>query len=105
MTGVVAVNCPLKCVPKQGELPNGKAAWDGLAVGLKKYQYRRAKDTAPLSKIRQPRRLYWMARTHTSIFINELYNLRDELLRMMGEEEYHDDGLLGIVSEGLSGMR
>ena len=72
-----AVSFLLRYKPKSGEIPNGKAAWDGM---IAKYQ----------NSTRQRRRilknpLVSMVMSDgqdPDVFINEIYHLRGELVEM-----------------------
>ena len=85
----------LRYKPKTGEIPNGKAAWDGM---IAKYQ----------NSTRQRRRIMKNQLVSMEMsegqdpdsFINELYHIRDELVEM--GEVINDDSLLDIVLEGIT---
>ena len=94
-TSGAAASFLLQFKPKQGELENGKAAWDGM---VRKYQ----------NFTRQRRRILQQQLTHMvmtdgqgpDVFINEVYYLRDALVDM--GEVFNDDSILNIVLEGLT---
>ena len=85
----------LRYEPKQGEIPHGKAHWDGMIAKCQ-------------NSTRQRRRilknqLVSMVMTEgqdPDVFINEVYYIRGELVEM--GEVINYDSLLDIVLEGLT---
>ena len=94
-TSGAAASFLLKSKPKQGELANGKAAWDGL---VEKYQNSTRQRRRILKT--QLMQMVMSEGQDPDIFINEVNHLRDELVYM--GEVFNDDSILDIVLEGLT---
>ena len=85
----------LRYKPKSGEIPNGKAAWDGM---IAKYQnFTRQRRRIPKNQLVS---MQTSDGQDPDVFINEIYHLRYELVEM--GEVINDDSLLDIVLEGLT---
>ena len=80
----------LRYKPKSGEIPNGKAAWDGM---IAKYQnFTRQRRRIPKNQLVS---MQTSDGQDPDVFINEIYHLRYELVEM--GEVINDDSLLHIV--------
>ena len=81
--------------PKSGEIPNVKAAWDGMIA-----KYQTSTSTRQRRRKKQLVSMVMSDGQDPDVFINEIYHLRDELVEM--GEVINDHSLVDIVLEGLT---